>query len=143
MEMTDSPAGLGADVFNSGHWFDTARMLLERVPIPNADQAVIEPEKLYGYLLAPSHPIGRFKAAFFLTLGYTSDNWRRLDADLRSQHLSQESTLEASAMYGQKYTIRARLEGPSGASADTVSVWVVRTGEEFPRFVTAYPEGNR
>jgi len=118
-------------------------MLLERVQIPNADQAVIEPEKLYGYLLAPSHPIGRFKAAFFLTLGYTSDNWRRLDADLRSQHLSQESTLEASAMYGQKYTIRARLEGPSGASADTVSVWVVRTGEEFPRFVTAYPEGNR
>jgi hypothetical protein len=113
------------------------------VQIPNADRAVIDPVKLYGYLLAPSHPIGRFKAAFYLALGYTPDNWRRLDADLRSQHLSQEATLEASAMYGQKYTIRARLEGPSGVSADTVSVWVVRTGEEFPRFVTAYPEGSR
>ena len=44
---------------------------------------------------------------------------------------------------GQKYGIRARLEGPSGASADIVSAWVVRTGEEFPRFVTAYPEGSR
>ncbi len=111
--------------------------------IPNADQAVIEPAKLYGYLLAPSHPIGRFKAAFFLALGYTANKWRRLEADLRSQHLPQEATPEASAMYGQKYTIRARLEGPAGVSADTVSVWVVRTGEDFPRFVTAYPEGSR
>ena len=118
-------------------------MLLEGVRIPNADQAAIEPAKLYGYLLAPSHPIGRFKAAFFLSLGYTSDNWRRLEVDLRSQHLSQEATPEAPAMYGRKYTIRARLEGPLGVSADTVSVWVVRTGEEFPRFVTAYPEGGR
>ena len=111
--------------------------------IPNADRAVIDPVKLYGYLLAPSHPVGRFKAAFFLALGYTADNWRRLEADLRNQHLPQETTPEASAFYGQKYTIRARLEGPSGLSADTVSVWVVRTGEEFPRFVTAYPEGSR
>jgi len=118
-------------------------VLEEGVRIPNTDQAVIDPAKLYGYLLAPSHPIGRFKAAFFLTLGYSSANWRRLEADLRSQHLSRQATLEAPAIYGQKYTIRARLEGPSGVSADTVSVWVVRTGETFPRFVTAYPEGNR
>ena len=83
------------NVFNPRHWFDSSRVLQEDVQIPNADRAVIEPAKLYGYLLAPSHPI------------------------------------------------RARLEGPSGASADTVSVWVVRTGEEFPRFVTAYPEGSR
>jgi hypothetical protein len=117
-------------------------VLQEGVQIPNADRAVIDPAKLYGYLLAPGHPVGRFKAAFFLALGYTSSDWRRLDADLRSQHLSQEATAEASAMYGQKYTIRARLEGPSGASTDIVSVWVVRRGEDFPRFVTAYPEGS-
>lgn len=61
--------------------------------IPNADQGVIDPAKLYGYLLAPSHPIGRFKAAFLLALGYSSDNWRGLEADLRSQHLpTQQST---------------------------------------------------
>jgi len=115
----------------------------EGVQIPNADQAVIDPAKLYGYLLAPSHPIGRFKAAFFLAPGYTSDTWRRLEEDLRSQHLSKDATPEDPTIYGQKYTIRATLEGPSGASVDTVSVWVVRTGEEFPRFVTAYPEGSR
>ncbi len=73
----------------------------------------------------------------------TPDTWRRLEADLRSQHLPHEATPEASAIYGQKYAIRARLENPAGVSADAVSVWVIRTGEEFPRFVTAYPEGSR
>lgn len=111
--------------------------------IPNADRAVIEPAKLHGYLLSRSHPVGRFKAAFFLALGYSSENWRQLEADLRSQHLSQDATPERPSPYCQKYATRATLIGPSGDSADVVSVWVVRTGEEFARFVTAYPEGGR
>jgi len=111
--------------------------------IPNAERASIEPAKLHAYLLSRNHPIGRFKAVFFLALGYSSENWRQLEVDLRSQHLSQEATAEEPTPYGQKYTIRATLVGPSGSSAEAVSVWVVRTGEEFPRFVTAYPEGGR
>ena len=101
--------------------------------IPNAQRAVIDPVKLRGYLLSHSHPVGRFKAVFFQALGYSSENWRELEAHLRSQHLS----------YGQKYSIRAPLVGPSGRSANVVSVWIVRTGEERPRFVTAYPEVGR
>jgi hypothetical protein len=111
--------------------------------IPNADRAVIEPAKLHGYVLSRSHPVGRFKAAFFFTLGYSSENWQQLEVDLRSQHLSQDATPGERSQYGQKYTIRATLVGPSGGSADVVSVWVVRAGEEFPRFLTAYPEGGR
>jgi len=53
--------------------------------IPNADRAVIDPAKLRAYLLSRSHPVGRFKAAFFLGLGYSAQDWRRLEADLRSQ----------------------------------------------------------
>jgi hypothetical protein len=108
--------------------------------IPNADRAVIDPVKLHGYLLSRSHPVGRLKAAFFDVLGYSSEKWRQLEADLRSQHLSRDVTLETQIPYGQKYLIHATLVGPSGRSADVVSVWVVRTGEEWPRFVTAYPE---
>lgn len=109
--------------------------------LPNADLAVIEPAKLYGYLLSRSHPVGRFKAAFFLELGYSPEDWRRLETDLRSQHLSRDATPEDASPYGQKYEIRATLVGPSGRAAEVVSVWVVRAGEEFPRFVTAYPGG--
>ena len=111
--------------------------------IPNADRAVIDPAKLHGYLLSRNHPVGRFKAAFFLTLGSSSEGWRQLETDLRDQHLSQDATREERTRYGQKYAIRATLVGPSGSSAEVVSVWVVRTGEEFPRFLTAYPEGGR
>ena len=110
--------------------------------IPNAEGAVIEPAKLHAYLLSRDHPIGRFKAAFFLALGYSAENWRQLEADLRSQHLSRDAT-EEQTPYGHKYAIRATLVGPSGGSAEVVSVWVVRTTEEFPRFVTTYPEGGR
>ena len=111
--------------------------------IPNADRAVIDAVKLHGYLLSRSHPVGRFKAAFFHALGYSSEGWRQLDADLRSQHLPRDATLESQTAYGQKYSIRATLVAPSGSSADVVSVWVVRRGEELPRFVTAYPEAGR
>ena len=62
---------------------------------------------------------------------------------MRRQHLPKDATAEQHTSYGQKYAIRATLVGPTGGSAEVVSVWVVRTGEEFPRFVTAYPEGGR
>jgi len=111
--------------------------------IPNADRAVIDPAKLHGYLLSRNHPVGRFEAASFLTPGYSSEGWRQLEADLRGQHLSQDAARGEQTRYGQKYAIRATLVGPSGSSTEVVSVWVVRTGEEFPRFLTAYPEGGR
>jgi len=86
---------------------------------PPAAEAVIEPAKLHAYLLSQNHPIGGFKATFFLALGDSSENWRQLEAD------------------GQKYAIRATLVGPMGRSAEVMSVWVVPTGEQFARFVTA------
>ena len=111
--------------------------------IPNAQRAVIESVKLHGYLLSGSHSVGRFKAPFFVTLGYSAEDWPRLEADFRTQHLSQDATLGERTRYGQKYEIRATLVGPSGRSAEVVSAWIVRSGEDFPRFVTAYPEGGR
>lgn len=86
--------------------------------IPNADRAFINSAKLRDYLLSRSHPVGRFKALFFLALGYSAESWRQLESDLRSQHLSREATVEESSVYGQKYTIRATLVGPSGQSAE-------------------------
>jgi hypothetical protein len=35
------------------------------VLLPNPDRAVIDPVKLHGYLLAASHPLGRFTPRFF------------------------------------------------------------------------------
>lgn len=110
--------------------------------LPNADRAVIEGAKLFDYLLSHAHSVGRFKARFFTSLGYSQQDWRRLEADLRSQHLSQSATVVATTPYGRKYEIHAMLRGPSGHSAEVVSVWIIRAGEDAPRFVTAYPGGG-
>jgi hypothetical protein len=109
------------------------------VPIPNAARAIIEPAKLHGYLLAGSHPVGRFKARFFAALGFNGERWTELETALREQHLSQDPTETRRDEYGRFYTIRAILIGPRGAFASVVSIWCIRTGEELPRFVTAYP----
>ena len=111
--------------------------------LPNADDAVIEPEKLRAYLLATEHPHGRFKARFFAALGFRVDRWEELASALRTQHLTQEAELVAAAADGKKFKIRAILVGPDGESAVVVSVWFVRPGEAVPRFVTAYPGGRQ
>ena len=110
--------------------------------LPNADQAIIPPEKLRDYLTSATHPIGRFKAAFFRSLGYTEGNWQELDAALRAQHLSLDAREEAATSYGRKFTISGTLQGPAGEAIVT-SVWVIRIGEAIPRFVTAYPGSSR
>ena len=51
--------------------------------LAQADQAVIDPRKLHGYLLSTDHPLGRFKVWFFGRLGYSADRWQRLESELR------------------------------------------------------------
>src|SRR5882672_8210649 len=111
--------------------------------LSNADQAIIDPVKLHGYLLSTSHPIGRFKAAFFARLGFASTNWQALDRALREQHLTQGARLVETTRHGRKFEIRAILKGPNGQSAVVLSAWMIRTGDSVPRFVTAYPGEER
>ena len=111
--------------------------------LPNADRAEIDAQKLHGYLLSASHPVGRFKARFFAALGYSAERWQELEADLRAQHLTQEALLSESMPEGQLFTIRGILKGPKGQSAVVLSVWFVPATRAVPRFVTAYPGGPK
>ena len=107
--------------------------------LPEADRAVIDAAKIRDYLLAPSHPVGRFKAAFFFGLGYSRDSWGRLEVDLRGLAISGDAVPGQAIEYGQKYEVRGTLKGPAGHMAQVVTVWIVATGDNIPRFVTAYP----
>lgn len=107
--------------------------------LPHPDNAIIEPEKIRGYLLSPNHPVGRYKAAYFRSLGYSQENWQDLETDIR-RLVALDATLMEVSEYGEKYTIRGILAAPHGKPASTITVWIVRRGEDFPRFVTAYPE---
>lgn len=107
--------------------------------LPAGERAVIEPAKIRDYLLSSSHPVGRFKAPFFASLGYTTTNWRRLAEDLRDLPVSGDAELGRDSPYGQKYEIRGTLKGPSGKSAEVFTVWIILFGGDVPQFVTAFP----
>lgn len=107
--------------------------------LPTGERAVIEPAKIRDYLLSSSHPVGRFKAPFFASLGYTTTNWRRLDEALRDLAVSGDAEPGRDSPYGQKYEIRGTLKGPSGKSAEVLTVWIILFGGDVPQFVTAFP----
>ena len=105
--------------------------------IPGGERPVIEEAKVRDYLLSPEHPVGRAKAQFFVPLGFERTNWSVLRDQLQ-QLASVDAELGASTRFGQKYVVRGTIHGPM-AAASIVTVWIVLHGEDFPRFVTAYP----
>lgn len=114
--------------------------MAERIVIPNADEAIIPPEKVRDYLLSVSQPVGKFKAVFFSARGYTATDWQQLEADLRAL-LVYEAELGERTEYGQKYVIRGRITGPAGKRAEIATAWIILEGESRPRLITAYPGG--
>ena len=115
----------------------TAKLAI--VVLINRNAAVIPAEKLRDYLLSPTHPIGRYKATFFRTLGYDQSNWQVLGGDLRSLLSLNAEQLDVTE-YGRKYAVTGSITGPNGRLAEIVSVWIILAGEEMPRFITAYPK---
>jgi hypothetical protein len=108
--------------------------------IPNADRAVVAPDKLCQYLLNPAHRRGGPKARLLLSMGYSADAWERLEADIRTCHLAAEVASEADSDYGRRYEIVAPLPGPSGRAVTFRSVWQIDAGTDYPRLITMYPE---
>jgi hypothetical protein len=72
------------------------------VKLPAVERTVIEPAKVRDYLLSREHPVGRFKAVFFESLGYQANAWEQLEADLRGLAVAGEATLGDPTKYGQK-----------------------------------------
>ena len=107
--------------------------------LPNPDQAIIPQEKVEGYLLSPVHSVGRHKAVFFNALGYRASEWEQLAGDLQA-FASGDAHEIGETEYGTKFEVRGTITGPSGRSAAIVTAWIVLKGEEFARFVSAYPE---
>ena len=106
--------------------------------LPNAEQAIVPPEKVRDYLLSPGHPIGRAKARFFVALGFRQAEWPVLQAALRA-HAGEGDAEPVPSAYGRKFEVRGMLQGPGGRDAAVVTVWIILAGEEAPRLVTAVP----
>jgi len=110
------------------------------VKLPNASDAIIPREKLRDYVLSESHPVGRFKAAYFASLGYSRDQWQALERDIRNL-LHEDARESVATVHGRKYEVRGEIVGPNGRAGKVMTVWIILESEELPRFITAYPGG--
>ncbi len=108
--------------------------------IPNVALAVIAQSKLCDYLLNVAHRRGGSKARLLTRMGYRLEEWQRLEADLRSQHLTADVHGVADTEYGPRYEIVAPLTGPAGLAVIFRSVWQIDTGTDAPRLITMFPE---
>ncbi len=107
--------------------------------IPNVERAVIDDRKLADYLLATGHPFGRGKARFFFGLGFRRGEIDQLREALRDHAAANPVATSEETEFGSKYVVEGPLVAPDGREVGIRAVWFVESGEEAPRFVTAYP----
>jgi hypothetical protein len=107
--------------------------------LPHRENAVVAPEKLTHYLLSFSHPVGRSKAKFFQSHGFTRQNWALLEAGLLALARVQEVAETETTPHGTKYVLVGPVPTPAGEEVVLRTVWIIDHGQDVPRFVTAYP----
>jgi hypothetical protein len=107
--------------------------------LPNATEVIIDPQKLIGYSLNPTHPVGKNKAIVFESaLGYNLSNADDLIAKIRigvTQNVAVPKQLDK---FGQRYTVDIPITGPNGKTVPVRTGFIVDTGATTPRLVSAF-----
>ena len=106
--------------------------------LPNAANAILDLRKLEDYCLDTSHPRGRHKARVFrdaLALSRHDAGW------LRNTLLDGILAADAQEVSRDRFGSRWRADVPVARQDQRVvirTVWIVRTGETPPRFLTCW-----
>lgn len=106
--------------------------------LPHGDEAILDIRKIEDYCLNPSHPRGRHKAWVFreaLDLQRSDASWLR-DLLLEAAR-SGEALRVADDAWGSQWRLDTTIRR-QGRSAVVRTIWIVRTGESVPRFVTCW-----
>lgn len=84
----------------------------------------IHDEKLLKYALDPTHPRGKHKAKVFdQVLGYNQNNWNELKSELLKKIPKENIAKTVYSEKGFRYATKTSITGPSGRSADVLTVW--------------------
>jgi hypothetical protein len=106
--------------------------------IPNGPGAFVDIVKLTDYVLNASHRTGRHKARVFAAaLGLTVDHANDLAESLRNAAAAEDAVLERRDEYGTHYAIEFVIVFQQ-RSRRVRSLWTIRNGEDFPRFVSVF-----
>ena len=106
--------------------------------LPDRERAQVDRAKITDYLLSPSHPDGRSKAAFFMRFGFKVQDWEVLAEALRAVAARHPATAVVESAHGARYTVDGPLHAPDGRAPLVRTVWIVEPGSA-PRLITAHP----
>jgi|AntRauTorckE6833_2_1112554.scaffolds.fasta_scaffold133394_1 hypothetical protein len=102
---------------------------------------LISERKLKEYLL--SYRKRSDKSRWLGKAGYKSENWKRLEQDIRMQLLIREAVLVQENEFGDVYEITGELLGPNGKLLNVRSIWMNEYGTKLTKFITMYPLKDR
>jgi hypothetical protein len=106
--------------------------------LPNCERAILDIRKIEDYCLNPEHPRGRHKARLFRELlGITQGDGAWLRHVLLDAAQSDNAIEMATDTYGRRWRVDM-LVSRHRRRAMVRTAWIVRTGEDVPRFVTCW-----
>ncbi len=104
----------------------------------NGDRAQVDLRKLTDYVLSSTHRTGRHKARVFAAASsMTPDDAPALLEALMLAARSDDAVEDRRDEHGAHYSIEFAMEF-NGRKAQVRSLWTIRAGEDYPRFVTAF-----
>jgi hypothetical protein len=107
--------------------------------LPKAELALVEREKVVGYLLNRAHRYGASKARFFSEFGFTVDAWEGLGEALRLHGQTHQVTRTKETPFGPRFEVEGELKAPDGRRPRVRTVWQLDHEQVAPRLITAYP----
>jgi hypothetical protein len=107
--------------------------------IPNNKQSMVAENKITDYLLSETHEIGKHKADFFKSFGFNSIDIAQLKNSLIQHSIDRDIEETKNSVFGVKYELKCAIKTPDERNPCIVTVWIVETGNEVPKLVTAYP----
>lgn len=111
------------------------------VTLRNASLAAVDRSKVVDYLLNEAHPDNGGKARFFLSLGFSREDPEPLIKALRDIAEHGDVVDSSKSVHGEKYVVDGSLSGHTeeGRRWLVRTVWIIDSGGNAPRLVTAYP----
>lgn len=106
--------------------------------LPNAENAVVPPQKLVDYVLNPANAVGAHKARVFASaLGFTAANAADLAEQLRAGVAQVQVSERPETRFGRSFSADIPVTGPRGSGMVRTG-WFIDVGSEIPRLVSAY-----
>lgn len=108
-------------------------------PLPDAQRASIDPEKLRDYVLSPDHDHGKHKARVFQSaLGIDRGSWEYLREQIATRVVDADVSEVRTGRYGLRYSVPMLIEGLNGQTHEVTTGWIIDQEGALPRLTTAY-----